>query len=61
MKQDHTKQVERTASVDQLVGMQELTLIDLDAAADGMAAKASGGFVLKACAQGAHFREATIT
>jgi hypothetical protein len=41
--------------------MQELTLVDLDAVADGKAAKASGGFLLKACVQGAHFREATIT
>jgi len=61
MKQDHTKQVEWSASVDQLIGMPELTLVDLDAVAGGKAAKASGGFLLKACAQCLHFREATIT
>ena len=55
------KQVEWTASVDQRVGIQELTLVDLDAVAGGKAAKVSGGFLLKACAQGRHFREATIT
>jgi hypothetical protein len=61
MKQDHTRQVERSASVKQLVEMQELTPVDIDDVAGGKAAKASAVFLLKACAQCVHFREATIT
>jgi hypothetical protein len=38
----------------------ELTLADLDAAAGGKPAKASGGILLKACCHGEHLRSATI-
>jgi hypothetical protein len=61
MKTGTHKQVEWSTSVDQRVGIQELTLVDLDAVAGGKAAKVLGSFLLKACAQGVHFREATIT
>jgi hypothetical protein len=42
-----------------LVGIQELTLVDLDAVAGGKLAKASG-LLLEACRHGEHYASATV-
>lgn len=60
MKQDHTKQVERAASTEQLDKMHELTLADLDAVAGGKGAKPSSGKLFEACCSGTHFPQVTI-
>jgi hypothetical protein len=60
MKRDHTKQVERATSIDQLDGIRELTLADLEIAVGGKGAQTSVS-LHRACCTGKHFPTASIT
>jgi type VI protein secretion system component Hcp len=58
MKRDHTKQVERATSTDQLDNIRELTLTDLDMVAGS---KGASGKLFQACCTGKHFAKATLS
>lgn len=59
MKRDHAKQVERATSIDQMDGMRELTLADLEIAVGGTGAQTSVS-LHKACCTGKHFPAVTL-
>jgi hypothetical protein len=60
MTRDHAKQGEPATSIDEMDGMRELTLADLEIAVGGKGAQTSVS-LHKACCTGKHFPTATIT